>query len=271
MASPNRQVESLPLPVKFTRKEVRKRSVSPNRQVTSVEVTTSTERQVRMRSVSPQPVTITTTGKSRSEVVVSPKPGPASPQRACPSPTFQRLQQDLVQRSASPGRDKVDMKVVQPSRSASPIITITNHGIPPWAWAPRRRHRSRSPAALVVAQPEPREKRAQSPSFNELERAVQMVEKNAYPARAQSPNCPSVPTRARCVSHRHFGPAPQVPVTQHAVTAHGTQDRETQLSCPLQERRLALQTRGATLRYLPSAICSACATGMSRGVDEWVS
>ena len=231
VASPNKQVELLP--VKFTRKEVRSRSVSPNRQVTSLEVTTSTERQVRMRSVSPQPVRITTTGKSRSEVVVSPKPACASPQRACPSPTFQRLQQDLAQRSVSPGRDKVNMKVVQPSRSTSPIITITNHGIPPWAWAPRRRHRSPSPAALVVVQPDPREKRAQSPSFNELER--QMVEKSAFPLGThQGAQFPTVRQ-----FQRELAASPTVTLAQHrrspspSMRSRPTERRIVRLSSPV--------------------------------------
>ena len=186
-----------------------------------------------MRSESPQPVRITTTGKSRSEVVVSPKLVSVSPQRACPSPTFQRLQQDLAQRPVSPGRDKVNMKVVQPSRSASPIITITNHGIPPWAWAPRRRHRSPSPSALVVVQPDPREKRAQSPSFNELER--QMVEKKAYPLGThQGTESPTVRQ-----FQRELAASPTVTLAQHRrspspnMRSRPTERRIVRLSSPV--------------------------------------
>ena len=158
---------------------------------------------------------------------------PASP---LVSPAFQKLQKDLDRRSISPRRDKVNLRAVQPrrERSTSPIITLTNHGVPPWAWAPRRQTRPASPAGLVAVQPNPREQRAQSPSFNELER--QMVEKNAYPlgvhqGRSQSPTVRQF--------QRELAGSPTITLAQHgrssspSVRSRPTERRIVRLNSPV--------------------------------------
>ena len=233
--SPNREVTHLE--ANYTQHNVRVRSVSPKGEVTTVEA--KYERQeVRMRSISPKPPP-----PSKSRAASPSWPGYRAPSprrsRACPSPTFQRLQDDLSPRPVSPSRDKVSMKVVQPERSASPIITITNHGVPPWAWAPRRRERrTPSPAAgLVAVQPAPRDAtRPQSPSFNELER--QMVEKNAYSMGAHHQRARS-PTVQQF--QRELAASPTVTLAQHggrrspspSVRSRPTERRIVRLSSPV--------------------------------------
>ena len=235
------------------RGELARRDASPNRQGVNPRVISPGVQ--RGRSVSPKPVRAVSPSGHRH----------VSPVRACASPTFQRLQQDLDQRSTSPRRDNVSMKVVQPERqrSVSPIITITNHGVPRWAWAPRRERRGCSPAGMVALQPNPnpREKRSQSPSFNELER--QMVEKNAYPlggGRSQSPTVRQF--------QRDLAGSPTITLAQHtrssspSVRSRPTERRIVRLSSPVPfkkesspYRHVAPPIYGYNASYVGQMVC----------------
>ncbi len=177
------------------------------------------EEALQRRVVSPKPVRGRSPGMAQANApprlirAVSPGMVPS-----CPSPTFQRIQRDFSpgphpkpvmpmpqskpapqapRPAGSTGRNQVGLKVISGaearsrSRSNSPVITLTHHGCPPWAFAPRRRERSKSPAPRLAAPPAPQpQERSQSPTFNELQR--QMAEKQAYPL-----NTPQTTQRTR--------------------------------------------------------------------------
>ena len=121
------------------------------------------------------------------------EPSPTGRAR-CPSPTFQILQQDLNAMDMGRSRSPSGRMRGQPQRSQSPIITITNHGsggAPSWAFAATP-HYEPSPAAQAAGlnAPDPRFQRAQSPSFNELERQMADRAPQVRPVRPPSPRQP---------------------------------------------------------------------------------
>ncbi len=127
------------------------------------------------------------------------EPSPSRRAR-CPSPTFQMLQQDMNAMDLGRSRSPSGRVRAPPQRSQSPIITITNHGsggAPPWAFAPTPHYEPAPPApAAGLSAPDPRFQRAQSPSFNELER--QMAERAPQVRQVRPPS----PRQARPLSPR---------------------------------------------------------------------
>ena len=202
---------------------------------------------------------------------------------ACPSPTFQRIQRDFSpRRPASPRREHVSLRVVQTPRAPSPVITLTNHGIPPWGFGPSRRQQARSPspaAGLVALQPPseaPKQpQRAQSPSFNELER--QMVQKNAYPLNSrqnQNQNQNGGLQLRRAASptvrefHRELARSPTVTLAQHRSASPSVRSRPQERRIVRLSSPVPFKKEGSPFRHV--VVPSTCGSGYSAPAHNMV-